>query len=98
MKTDTSPTLTVFRKFSDGEIIALFPCVPHDRSGLSCVSYMHVGQHGAASTDVVRITKPASQSEYTPLARELERIGYRLQIRQRIPANAYQLRRDAATL
>ena len=96
MKTDTLPTLTIFRKFHDGEVIALFPLIPHDANGIYCVSYLHIGQHGAADTSITRTTQPASPSEYAPLARELESIGYSLQIRQRIPANAYQVRRAAA--
>jgi hypothetical protein len=95
MKTDAPATLTIFRKFHDGEVVALFPYLPHDANGIYCVSYLHIGQHGAADTSITRTTKPATPSEYAPLARELESIGYVPQIRQRIPANAYQVRRAA---
>lgn len=96
MKSDTLPTITVFRKFPDGEVIALFPYLPHDASGLYCVSYMHTGQHGAADTSITRPTKPASPSEYAPLKRELESLGYLVEVRQRIPSNAYRVRLASA--
>lgn len=87
-------TLTVFRRYRDNEIIALFPYEPHDRTGVHCVCYVHHGQHGAADpATVIRQTKPAQPHEYEMLERELERIGYHLNIRQRIPADAYRVRR-----
>jgi hypothetical protein len=96
MKTDTPATLTIFRKFHDGEVVALFPYLPHDANGIYCVSYQHTGQHGAADTSSSRTTKPASPSEYAPLARELESSGYVLQIRQKTPRDAFAVRRAAA--
>lgn len=63
-------TRCVFRKFSDGEIIALFPDEPGDNRG-NVSSYMHVGQHGAADyTGVVRSTTPATPEEYDSLRLE----------------------------
>ena len=74
-------TLTIFRKFKEGEIIALFPEMrePH---GL-CMSYMHLGQHGSADYGIIRITKPATPEEYSDLKTELESIGYNLKIRRK---------------
>ena len=77
-------TKTVFRKYVDGEIIALFPDEPYDRLGVYCMSYMHVGQHGGADYDgVVRDTSPASHEEYAELEAELRRLGYELDVRHR---------------
>lgn len=65
----------VFRKFSDGDIIALFPDVENS-PGL-IMSYMHLGQHsGADYLGVMSETVPASPKEYTPMLNELTRIGY----------------------
>jgi hypothetical protein len=64
----------VFRKFKkSGEIIAYFL----DKvDGYMINSYMHIGQHGAASypnSDTI----PAKTAEYTPLLRELVNVvGY----------------------
>ena len=41
----------------------------------NCLSYMHVGQHGASSLYPDN-TKPAWYSEYKPLLDELIAIGY----------------------
>jgi hypothetical protein len=90
-KTETQePTIVVFRKWnsdSDGhDVIALFPEVA-EYNGM-CMSYMHMGQHGAADYDsVVARTVPATPEEYAPLKRELESApyNYNLVIRKRRP-------------
>lgn len=75
-------TIVVFRKFKDGEIIALFPKLRADVAGKFCLSYLHQGQHGGADYQgVIDDTTKANPSEYYDLARELESIGYILNIR-----------------
>ena len=71
-------TPVIFRTFRNGgDVIALFPTVAHDPSGLYIQSYQHVGQHGAASPVLaVHHTRPATEAEAAPLRRELVRIGY----------------------
>ena len=50
MQQDQHKTKVIFRKLKDGDIIALFPELPGDMNPYhTCESYMHVGQHGAAS-------------------------------------------------
>ena len=74
----------IFRQFKIGcEIIALFPEIACDNLGYNCESYMHVGQHGAASPDIVRDTKPVRDKDYTNLFNELTEIGYNLEIIKR---------------
>jgi len=89
-------TLTVFRKFKSGEVIALFPLIPSSSNGFLCQSYLHIGQHGAAHPGLVRGTKLATKKEFAPLAKELRAIGYKLQVAKRIPRNALEVRRKAA--
>ena len=67
---------TIYRKFKGGEVIALFPQITAGKFGWHCESYMHTGQHGAASPDIVQCTKPATPVEYQQLHKELEQIGY----------------------
>lgn len=77
-------TKVIFRKFKDGgDIIALFPEFVNYPDG--CIeSYQHLGQHGAADySHCIAISKPASVKEYAPLKAELERIGYKLEIRSK---------------
>ncbi|MCR4302118.1 MAG: hypothetical protein NUV51_10945 [Sulfuricaulis sp.] len=71
----------IFRKFRDGQVIAWLPDVEANPG--RCMSYMHIGQHseGVYPADTV----PASEIEYTPLWRELFRLGYRLRVVQRMP-------------
>ena len=76
-------TLTIFRKFKEGDIIALFPEVKWDRQGLFCSSYQHIGQHGSADYAIISITKSATPEEYNDLKTELELIGYNLKIRRK---------------
>jgi hypothetical protein len=82
MKKDTEKTKVIFRKFPDGEVIALFPEMPeHD---YLIGSYMHVGQHGTASKGIVQSTKLASPEEYNDLFNELSGMGYNLKIVKKI--------------
>lgn len=90
-------TRVVFRAFSNGEIIALFP--DESTHGGFIGSYMHEGQHGDASRDVVGITKPATREQYAELYKELVRIGYCLEVGKRIPMKqrkTYQERKEEA--
>jgi hypothetical protein len=87
-------TLVIFRKFKEGDIVALFPEIPSSNNGYECLSYMAVGQHGGADPLLVRETKVAKPSEYRDLARELRRLGYKLKIGARIPRNSLEIRRN----
>jgi len=85
----------IFRKWRDGgDIIALFPEIPADCTGYECLSYMHIGQHGAANpTILIARTVPAAPDEYAELLDELKCIGYTdLQIVQRFSHNAFEKR------
>lgn len=71
-----SETPLIFRKYPDGDVIALFPTLPGGRFG-ECMSYVHVGQHGAGDYGhVIRTTRPARPDEYRDLQAELMRVGY----------------------
>jgi hypothetical protein len=85
--------IVVFRKFPDGEIIALFPnMAATTNNSWLCGSYMHVGRHGAADPRIVSDTQPAQPQEYAALKAELEQIGYRLDVRERFPSTAHERR------
>ena len=74
----------IFRVYPDGEVIALFPRIAVDLAGYNCQSYMHGGQHGAASPRIVCCqTKPASVTERANLRRELELKGYNIALAKR---------------
>jgi len=79
------PVAVVFRRYPNGEIIALFPGIKDPRGMVS--SYLHVGQHGAADYGwVIMQTTPATPEEYKELAAELTAIGYNLKAYKRRPA------------
>ena len=93
----TNTTKVLFRKWLNGEVIALMPYVPADVNGIYSDSYEHVGQHGAADAEgLIGRTVPAIPSEFAALKRELESIGYAIEVIQRIPRNASNVRRAAA--
>ncbi len=84
MEKDTHKTIVIFRKFKkSGEIIALFPEEIASLQPEFCESYMHIGQHGAALSDLTDITRPATPEEYTELKAELEDIGYNLTVKKK---------------
>ena len=89
----TEKTKVIFRKFPDGEVIALFPELPGDSDILNCLNYMHIGQHG--NGEALLIGKPAKPEEYKELFDELTAIGYNLTVVSRF---SYQMdqRRIAA--
>ncbi len=73
-------TKVIFRKFSDGSIIALFPELT-DNKKYTVSSYMHVGQHSDADyQNVISQTKLATENEYQVLKNELESLGYELNV------------------
>ena len=82
----TEKTVVVFRVWrKGGDVLALFPLEDGGR-GL-CMSYQHVGQHGAADYGLcIGRTRPATPAEYSDLAAELREIGYELRIVRRCPA------------
>jgi len=83
MKTekDIKKTRVIFRKWGNGEIIALFP--DEKWGGEMITSYEHFGQHGEANYSwVMSITSPATPEEFAMLKDELENLmGYNLKIR-----------------
>ena len=92
-------TKVIFRKFKGGEIIALFPQEPATLDGRLCVSYMHQGQHSAASPHIVDNTAAATDEEYRKLLYELQSIGYNdLVVCKRFNKNDYKIRKERARL
>ncbi len=64
--------------------LALFPTLPGTNERHTCTSYEHMGQHGSADLrGCMNSSRPAKPSEYAPLAKELRRIGYKLEIKKR---------------
>src|SRR3989304_3134321 len=90
--------LVVFRRWNDtGDIIALFPEIVADIDGLYCLSYEHVGQHGAADYHgIIQHTLPVTSKEYAGLAQELTQIGYSLKPIQRASFRNHERRRREA--
>lgn len=64
----------IFRKESDGSILAVFPTEPESYYGYNMTCYAHVGQHGSCSLEYYHETKPAAPDEYAPLLAELRGI------------------------
>ncbi len=92
MEKDKEKTKVIFRKFKDGEIIALFPEVQANDSHWGCMSYMHIGQHGAARYNIVWDTKLAKPEEYADLKTELEDLGYNLEVRKRVNKRWFEVK------
>ena len=77
-------TDVIFRKFNDGEVIALFPGMAGDHNPYhTCGSYMHTGQHGSAGLSITKSTKLATKTEYSGLENELWGLGYQLRVVKR---------------
>ena len=88
-------TKVIFRKFREGgDVIAFFPEVPGTYNPHTCLSYMHLGQHGAASAGAGD-TLPATPHDYAGLYRELQGLGYELEVIQRFRQAHLSARRKA---
>jgi hypothetical protein len=99
MKQDDYTTEVQFRKFKDGEIIAVFPHEIWAGTGTTC--YSHIGQHSGCAWNINTFTTPAKQSEYAELFNELTHLGYNLKvIKRRSHAKYlkafYQLKKETA--
>lgn len=70
-------TQVMFKRFK-GSIIALFPNEIADNKG-NIMSYECLGQHGGAHP-ALKKCRNAKPSEYANLRRELESIGYELEV------------------
>lgn len=96
MNRETIPVC--FRAYRDnGEIIAIFPAMPESLNGYRCAVYAHMGGHAATNPqDMVAMTKPATEEQYTDLLRELVSIGYyNLRIVQKVNTAHYlRIRRE----
>ena len=65
----------VFRKFNDGEVIALFPDIKFGCPYYQIMSYMHIGQHGEVDHHaILEQTKLATEEEYQALLNEIKSI------------------------
>ena len=71
-----------FRKFDNGEVIAIFPDSGPDCNPGHLMSYLHVGQHGETCPEAMNALAPATPAEYHDLYRELETIYGELEIRE----------------
>jgi len=101
MPKDKEKTKVIFRQWKIGcEIIALFPEKACDTLGYFCQSYMRIGQHSAANPDIVADTKPANLKDgaVKTLIKELESLGYNLDIIKRFRYKHQQIRMESATI
>lgn len=81
MNKDEHKTKVVFKKFPEGDIIALMPEEKYQLDQeTSIMSYMHIGQHGDACPSLVKELDAATPSEYYDLKQELESLGYNLKV------------------
>ena len=83
-------TKVIFRKYADGEVIAVMPLTFDDVAGYKYICYQHVGQHGSCCHSIIGATYPAKPEDYASLQKELESepYNYRFQIIKRWPGYA----------
>jgi hypothetical protein len=82
----------IFRKYSNGDVIALFPYELENAYG-DVLSYMHIGQHSIATYNfVIRNTKLATEEEYSDLLNELKGIydGHKIKVLKRMNGRKYR--------
>lgn len=81
MSEKTDVIFIFWETFPSNPVDALFPSIAGDMNPDTCLCYSHIGQHSVANLDyMLSINRLASESEYSDLKRELEQIGYQLNI------------------
>ena len=93
-KHKTKVVFLIFKELHDPEIgmqpawdvFAYMPYETADRKG-DKTSYAHIGQHSACSPEYAAECKPARFAEFEPLMKELEQLGYNLDIQNTIEAH-----------
>lgn len=72
-------TLVKFYKDTDGDILAFFPQLNHNKhlyGNKIKTCYLHIGQHTSCDVNYVKRCKVATHTEYADLLRELKQQGY----------------------
>ena len=73
----------------EGTIFAVFPYDVVDHSGNVTV-YQHIGQHSAGDYNLcLQTSRPATPAEYDDLKKELESIGYEVNVIKKRNYNKY---------
>ena len=84
MKKDIHKTKVVFliNESDDSEdLFAFFPEEEyHSEPSNTKMSYAHIGQHSACVMDYAKESRVATKEEYSDLEKELESIGYNLEL------------------
>jgi hypothetical protein len=83
MEKDKEKTIVIFKKDADG-LFAFFPELPGTNDPYSCTYYVHVGQHSTGDVAYMASVRRAKPEEYADLFRELESLGYNLDVRRRV--------------
>lgn len=90
----SEPITKIAFRWWDGEVVAIMPEDPAT-GPYDCTCYIHNGQHGKCDPQLaIRESRPASVEEYGALKRELESIGYKIRVIQRVNRQAYQTARS----
>jgi hypothetical protein len=66
----------IYKQFPENEAIALFPNEKWNYDGSLITSYMRVGQHGAASPELIKNLPDATPKQIKELKQELIQVGY----------------------
>ena len=93
---DIDVTKVIFKKFRDGDVIALFPEELGGNSPNDCSSYMRIGQHGSADVYTMSKLKAATPEEYNSLLTELQSIGYNLKVCKKFTRKMQEIRSNKA--
>lgn len=80
-------TKVLFRKTPQGEILAVFPEIPAEGTPDKCLAFRRTnkaaGDHIAIPVALAHIARPADFPEYDNTRRELQGLGYVLEIKSR---------------
>lgn len=79
---EAEPVPVIFR-MEKGDCVAFFPTLPGTNNPWDRTCYAHIGQHSTAGRGYYSTTKKATPEQFAPLKKELESLGYVLDVRKR---------------
>lgn len=94
MEKDTYTTDVIFRRDSNGDIVAIMPELLGTYDRFTCQTYEHIGQHGSGDASLAWSLplRDCDADNKKALHRELEGIGYNLKEVKRLTKKHLQAR------
>jgi hypothetical protein len=77
---EKTKVIFLLERGSDNEVFAYFPYLNYNEDRYLKTCYAHIGQHSACHSGYAKNRRKATKEQYLPIQKELESIGYNLEV------------------